>query len=69
MNLPKIQVCNEISALQLYLGICVRALDKCAPKKFKNVRANNIFFMNTKISKAILDHIRLRKKILKKFFI
>ena len=33
-------VCNEAPALQIYLDVFVRALDKCAPKKSKYIKAN-----------------------------
>ena len=61
----KLQVCNEFPALQIYLDICVRAHDKCAPKKSKYVTPNNSPFMNKKISKAIMDATRPRNKFLK----
>ena len=54
----KVQVCKcryEIPALKAYLSICVKALNKCAPKKSKNVRANNSPFMNKKISKEYCE--------------
>ena len=47
------------------IWICVRAHDKCAPKKSKYITPNNSPFMNKKISKAIMDATRPRNKFLK----
>ena len=46
-----LQVCNEIPAPETYLNVCVKALDKCAPKKSKYVRANNCPIRIKKIPK------------------
>lgn len=60
----KIQVCNEIPALQIFLGVFIRALDKCAPNKSKHVRTNNSLFMNKKISEAKMVCTRMKNKFL-----
>ena len=60
----KIQVCNEIPVLQIFLGVCIRALDKCARNKSKHVRTNNSPFMNEKISEAKMVCTRMKNKFL-----
>ena len=64
----KIQIFNELPALQTYLHVCVRALDKYSPKNSKCVGANNSSFMNKKNLKVILDCTRLRNKFLKNWY-
>ena len=59
------QTSNEHQPLQTYLNVCMRALDVCAPRKTKYVRANNSPFMNKNISKAIMTRTRLRNKFLR----
>ena len=59
------QTSNEHQPLQTYLNVCIRALDVCAPRKTKYVRANNSPFMNKNISKAIMTRSRLRNKFLR----
>ena len=56
---------NESPSLDLYVDICIRALDVYAPKKKKYLRANSSPFMNKVISKAVMDRTRLRNNILK----
>ena len=58
------QASNEHQPLQTYLNVCIRALDVCAPRKTKYVRANNFPFMNENILKAIMTRSRLRNKFL-----
>ena len=55
-----LQVCNEIPAPETYLNVCVKVLDKCAPKKSKYVRANNCPIRIKKIPKAKMDCTRVR---------
>ena len=59
------QTSNEYQPLQTYLNVCIRALDVCALRKTKYVRANNSPFMNKNISKAIMTRSRLRNKFLR----
>ena len=59
------QTFNEHQPLQTYLNVCMRALDVCAPKKTKYVRANNSPFLNKNISKRIMTRSRLRNKFLR----
>ena len=59
------QTSNEHQPLQTYLNFCIRALDVCAPRKTKYVRANNSPFMIKIISKAIMTRSRLRNKFLR----
>ena len=54
---------NNSSSLDLYVDICIRALDVYAPKKHY-LRANSSLFWNKAISKAVMDHTRLRNKFL-----
>ena len=56
------QETNENPPLETYLDICLRALDECAPRKKKYIRANNSPFMNRNILKAIMIRSRLRNK-------
>ena len=59
------QTSNEHQPLQIYLNVCIRALDVCTPRKTKYVRANNSPFMNKNISKAIMTRSKLRNKFLR----
>ena len=59
------QTSNEHQPLQTYLNVCIRALDVCAPRKTKYVRANNSPFMNKNISKAIMTRTRLSNTFLR----
>ena len=59
---------NNSPSLDLYVDICVRALDVYAPKKHY-LRANSSLFWNKAISKAVMDHTRLRNKFRNKFLI
>ena len=45
--------------------ICIKTLDKHAPKKQRHVRANQSPFMNNKLNKAIMNRSRLRNRFLK----
>ena len=63
MNL--LQVCNEVAALQTYLNISARALDKRAPRNKNNVKAKNCPLISKKTPKAKMDCTRARNKILK----
>ena len=58
------QTFNEHQPLKTYLNVCMRALDACAPRKTKYVRANNSPFLNKNISKGIMTRSRLRNKFL-----
>ena len=60
-----LHISNDSLFLDLYVDICVRALDVYVPKKKKYPRANSSTFMNKVISKAMMDHTRLRNKFLK----
>ena len=55
-----LQVCNGIPAPEAYLNVCVKALDKCAPKKSKYVPANNCPIRIKKIPKAKMNCTRVR---------
>ena len=55
----------DSSSLDLYVDICIRALDIYAPKKKNYLRANNSPFMNKAFSKAVMNRMRLRNKFLK----
>ena len=55
----------EDPPLEIFLDICLRALNQCAPKRKKYIRANNSPFMNRNISKAIVVRSRLRNKFLR----
>ena len=50
---------------EIFLQRCKEALDIRAPLKSKYLRSNHSPFMNKNISKAIMDHTRLRNKFLK----
>ena len=52
---------SDSPSLDLYVDICIRALDIYAPEK----EANSSLFMNKAISKAVMDRTRLRNKFLK----
>ena len=51
---------SDYPFLDLYVDIWIRARDIYAPKKKKYLRVDNSPFMNKAISKAVLDHTRLR---------
>ena len=55
---------NDSPSLDLYVDICIRALDIYAPKKKNYLRANSSPFMNKAISKAVMDRTRLRNEFL-----
>ena len=55
---------NNFPSLDLYVDICIRALDVYAPKKKKYLRANSSLFRNKAIFKAVMDRTRLRNKFL-----
>ena len=59
------QETNDNPPLETYLDICLRALDECAPRKKKYIRANNSPFMNRNILRAIMICSRLRNKFLR----
>ena len=52
---------SDSPSLDLYVDICIRALNIYAPKNKKHLRANNSTFMN----KAVMDRTRLRNNFLK----
>ena len=57
---------NRVPAsLSPFMNVCYKALDQCAPKKKKYIRANNSPFVNKSIKKAIMNRTRLRNKYFK----
>ena len=50
----------------LFFNICLKVLNKHAPRKKKYIRRNNEPFMTKALSKAIMQRTRLRNKFLKK---
>ena len=73
MNLQKYRYVMMVPVVQNNLGVCIRALDKCARKKSKYVMANNIPLIDQEISKALMNRTRLRsnhqRRSLKKVFL
>ena len=47
------------------MNVCYKALDQCALKTKKYIRANNSPFVNKSIKKAIMNRTRLRNKYFK----
>ena len=56
---------SDSPSLDLYVDICIRALDIYNPRKKKYLRANNSPFINKAISKVVMDCTRLRNMFLK----
>ena len=57
---------NLSNGLQKVIDICMKSLDKFAPRKKKYSRVNNISFMNKLLSRAHMKRTRLRKCYLKR---
>ena len=57
---------NLNNGLQKFIGICMKTMDKFAPRKIKYSRGNNIPFMNKLLSRAHMKRTRLRNCYLKK---
>ena len=55
------------NGLQKFIDICIKTLDKSAPRKKKYSRGNNMTFINKSLSGAHMKRTRLRKCYLKKF--
>ena len=49
----------------IFENICIGLINRHAPLKVKYIRANNMPFMNKKLSKAVMTRSRLRNKFLK----
>ena len=56
---------NLSNGLQKFIYICIKTLDKFAPRKKKYSRGNNMPFMNTSLCRAHMKRTRLRKCYLK----
>ena len=54
------------NGLQKFIDICIKTLDKSAPRKKKYSRGNNMTFINKSLSGAHMKRTRLRKCCLKK---
>ena len=57
---------NVSNGLQRFIDICIKTLDKFAPRKKKYSRGNNMPFMNKSPCRAHMKRIRLRNCYLKK---
>ena len=57
---------NLSNGLQKFIDICIKTLDKFAPRKKKYSRGNNIPFMNKSLCRAHMERTRLRNCYLKK---
>ena len=57
---------NLINGPQKFIDICMKSLDKFAPRKKKYSRSNNMPFMNKLLSRAHMKKTRLRNCYLKK---
>ena len=53
------------SGFDTFMTICKDDFDNGVPIKNKNVRSNNSFFINKKISKALMNRTRLRNRFLR----
>ena len=58
-----LHISSDSSSLELYVHICIRALDIYAPKKMKYLMAKNSPFMIETIFKAVMDSTRLRTTV------
>ena len=56
---------NLSNGLQKFIGICIKTMDKFAPRKKKYSRGNNMQFMNKSLCRAHMKRTRLRKCYLK----
>ena len=57
---------NLSNGLQKFIDICMKSLDKFAPRKRKYSRGNNMPLMNKSLSRAHTKITRLRNYYLKK---
>ena len=64
LDFSTLHLSNDSPSLDLYVDVCIRALDVYAPKKKKYLRANSSPFMNKAISKAVMNRARFRNKFL-----
>ena len=64
LDFSTLHLSSDSPSLDLYVDICIRALDIYAPKNKKYLRANSSPFMNKAISKAVMNRARLRNKFL-----
>ena len=60
---------NLSNGLQKFIDICIKALDKFAPRKKIYLRGSNMPFMNKSLCRAHMKRTRLRNRYLKKSYV